>query len=142
MADCNVVQTGKPPTLANCPLCDGKLIETKEPLRVAYLGIKIMLSRIRRDCCKLCRTEFFNFEQASELSRATRKQYRMKTSLTGKDVTRIRKKLNLSQASLEDRLGLGSKVVIRWENGKVRLPGPVNALFKILDKQPKAIKFV
>jgi len=69
-------------------------------------------------------------------------QYESKTRLTGADVLRVRKKLKMSQAGLEKVLGLGAKVVVRWENDKVRLPGPVNVLLKILDKQPSVFKLI
>ncbi len=89
-----------------------------------------------------CGEEFFNAKQASEYSRLVQEQYQLKTRLTGADVLRIRKKLKLSQAEMEKALGLGRKVVVRWETCKVRLPGAVNALLKILDKRPEAIKFI
>jgi DNA-binding transcriptional regulator YiaG len=77
-----------------------------------------------------------------EFSRAAKAEYKAKTSLSSKDVLRIRKKLKLSQAAFEQKLGLGSIVIVRWETGKVHLSGSANALFKILNKRPETIKFV
>ena len=78
-----------------------------------------------------------------EYDRLCRQQYKVETFLTGKDLIRIRQqKLKLSQAALEKKLGLGEKVVTRWENGKVRVPGPVNALFKILESNPKLLNLL
>lgn len=126
----------------SCVLCLGKLVNTSEPIHVTYLGVRLRLLGLERSKCTSCGKGFFNPEQASQYSRAAKRQYKIRTSLTGADVARIRKKLNLSQAELESKLGLGNKVIVRWENGKVRLPGPVNVLFKILDKRPEAIRFV
>jgi len=97
---------------------------------------------LERSRCTSCEEEFFNPKQATEYSRVVQEQYESKTRLTGADVLRVRKKLKMSQAGLEKVLGLGAKVVVRWENDKVRLPGPVNVLLKILDKQPSVFKLI
>jgi putative zinc finger/helix-turn-helix YgiT family protein len=125
-----------------CALCLGRLVKTMKPIYVCCLGINLTLLNVERSQCVSCKEELFSPKQATEYSHAVKREYKTQTSLSGKDITRIRKKLNLSQAALEKRLGLGSKVIVRWENDKVHLPGPVNALFKILDKKPKVIKFV
>lgn len=124
-----------------CSLCAGEIVRTKEAIRLVFRGTRLFVQGVERDRCTKCGEEFFNVTEAAKLEAETRKQYRAKTSLTGAQVARIRRKLGLSQAELEKTLGLGEKVVVRWENGKVRLPGPVNALLKILDKKPSVIKF-
>jgi putative zinc finger/helix-turn-helix YgiT family protein len=126
----------------SCNLCRGKLVKTKKPIKVVYLGVSLELLNLERSRCVSCKEEFFNPRQASEYSRAAEEQYAIKTRLTGEDILRIRKKLKLSQAEMEKVLGLGKKVVVRWENDKVRLPGAVNALLKILDKRPDTLRFV
>ena len=125
-----------------CKLCQGRLVKTDGPIRVVYLGVPLKLLGLERSRCTFCGEEFFSPKQATEYSRVVREQYESKTRLTSVDVLRIRKKLKMSQADLEKALGLGAKVVVRWENGKVRLPGPVNVLLKILDKQPSVFRLV
>jgi len=125
----------------NCSLCFGRLIKTTKPIRVTCLDVKLVLRGVERQCCPACGEEFFNPEEAANFEKARKLEYAKQTTLNPVDVVRIRKKLGLSQAELEEKLGLGSKVIVRWENGKVRLPGPVNALLKILDKHPEALKF-
>jgi HTH-type transcriptional regulator/antitoxin MqsA len=137
MVDCNFIQG----EMMNCVVCRGKLVKTTESLQAICLGVSLTLSGVERSRCVSCKEEFFDPDQAAKYSRVAREQYKLQTSLSSEDVVRIRKKLKLSQAELEQRLGLGPKVIVRWENGKVRLPGPVNALLKILDKRPEAIKF-
>jgi len=125
----------------SCNLCRGKIVKIKKPIRVEYLGVPLKLLNLERSHCTSCGEDFFDPQQAAEYSRAAQEQYAIKTRLTGADVLRIRRKLKLSQAEMETVLGLGKKVVVRWENEKVRLPGAVNALLKILDKRPEVLKF-
>jgi len=125
-----------------CALCSGRLVKTTKPILAVCLGVKLKLFGLERSRCVSCKEEFFNPRQAAEYSRVAKRQYSLQTSLKGADIARIRKKLNLSQAELEKKIGLGSKVVVRWENSKVRLPGPVNALFKLLEKNPRLLKLL
>jgi HTH-type transcriptional regulator / antitoxin MqsA len=125
-----------------CRLCSGKTAKIVTPIRTNYLGVKLVLSGLERSKCKSCREEFFSPEQATEYSRIAKIEYQRKKTLTGTEVIRIRKKLGMSQAELEQRLGLGPKVIIRWEKDRVRIPGAANALLRILDKKPRLLKFV
>jgi putative zinc finger/helix-turn-helix YgiT family protein len=126
-----------------CPLCPGKAEKYIGPARTKMLGVKLTLPKIERFRCIVCHEEFYDMKQAAEYGRLCRRQYKIQTSLTGADLARIRQlRLKISQADLEEKLGLGSKVVVRWENNKVRLPGPVNALFKILESNPRLLKLL
>jgi putative zinc finger/helix-turn-helix YgiT family protein len=125
-----------------CPHCGKKVVAVSDLLKLICLGVKLVLQNVERFRCVACGSEYFTPEQATESDRLMRQEYRVQTSLKGADVIRIRRKLGLSQAELEKKLGLGSKVVVRWETGKVRLPGPVNVLLRILDKHPKVISLV
>src|SRR6266480_270697 len=125
-----------------CSLCSGEIVRTSEEIYVTNCGVRLSLQGIERDRCTKCDEEFFSVSEASKLDRECRKQYRIATSLTGRQIVRIRRKLKMSQADLEKALGLGSKVVVRWERGKVQIPRAVNALLRILDKYPKLMKLV
>lgn len=107
------------------------------------LGLRLVIPKVERSRCVGCSAEFYDMKQAAEYDRLCRRQYKIKTSLTGSDVARIRqRKLKMSQSQLEKKLGLGEKVIVRWESGKVRLPSVANALFRILDKNPRLLKLV
>ena len=125
-----------------CTLCSGKIIRTNEAIRLTTRGVKLCLRGVERNRCTECGEEFFNPAEAAKFDYECRKQYRAATSLTGGHVVRIRRKLKISQADLEKALGLGSKVIVRWEKGKVRIPQVANALLRILDKHPELLGLV
>ena len=54
-------------------------------------------------------------------------------------ITRLRERLGLTQEQLEDLLGLGRKVVTRWENGKVALGGATECLLLLLERRPELL---
>jgi putative zinc finger/helix-turn-helix YgiT family protein len=51
-------------------------------------------------------------------------------------IVEIRNKLGLSQAELEELLGTGSKVVVRWESGKVIQGSGQDNILRLLDRDP------
>jgi putative zinc finger/helix-turn-helix YgiT family protein len=104
-------------------------------------GVKLVLPGIERFYCPVCDETFFDGYQLEAYYLVRDREYAKKTRLTGPDVVRIRRKLGLTQRQLERKLGLGKRVVVRWENSKVRLPGPVNVLLKILNAKPDVLKF-
>src|SRR2546422_10611136 len=114
-----------------CTVCGGQVVEVSTPLRTKWRGVTLVLRGVVRDRCLKCGEEFFNYESLGDYERVRNREYRQKITLSARDVIRIRKKLKLSQEGLEKKLNLGPKVVTRWEQGKVRIPGPVNVLLRI-----------
>jgi DNA-binding transcriptional regulator YiaG len=52
----------------------------------------------------------------------------------------IRKRYNLSQAELENLFGLGEKVVIRWEKGRVLQSKTADVLLRLMDQNPGIVE--
>ena len=66
-----------------------------------------------------------------------RKKYGL---LSPERITEIRSNLKLSQAELEELLGTGPKVVVRWESGKVIQSGGHDNVLRLLERDPSTIK--
>ncbi len=60
--------------------------------------------------------------------------------LTDLDIKRIRKKLELTQVEMAEKLGVGEKNFARYENLSVRQSKAMDNLLRILDIYPDAIK--
>src|SRR5208337_2980203 len=75
--------------------------------------------------------------------RVVRNEVRKKYGLLAPEkIAEIRHKLRLTQSELEDVLGTGSKVVVRWESGKViQGPGHDNML-RLLDREPSILEYL
>jgi HTH-type transcriptional regulator / antitoxin MqsA len=68
-------------------------------------------------------------------------QARVKAGLlTPEEIVAIRKKLGLSQSELERLFGLGSKVVTRWETGRVVQSRAADVALRLLALDPENLK--
>lgn len=64
-------------------------------------------------------------------------------SLTPDEIRHIREeRLGLTQAQLENALGLGQKTVVRWETGRVLLSRATDGLLRLIDRDPTALTFL
>lgn len=93
--------------------------------------------------CGSCGEEFVTPEQMRANVRAVRNDVRKKYGLLAPEkIADIRHKLRLTQSELEDVLGTGPKVVVRWESGKViQGPGHDNML-RLLDCEPSILEYL
>ena len=53
-------------------------------------------------------------------------------TMTGAEVRRLRRRLELTQAQLAARLGVHKLTVSRWERGQVRVTEPMSRLLRLL----------
>jgi putative zinc finger/helix-turn-helix YgiT family protein len=90
--------------------------------------------------CDSCQEEFVTPKQArsyvSDVKNEVRKKYGL---LAPERIVEIRKKLNLTQTELEEVLDTGSKVVVRWESGKVIQSGGHDNMLRLLDRDPSIL---
>lgn len=125
-----------------CPLCGsvGTVAVYRGPFKASYNRIHVELTDIERCVCQECDERFFTKLQSRDLSRKVKEAARESVgALEPGRISSIRKRLGLSQEELEDLLGLGPKVVTRWENGKV-IPGrATDYLLRLLERMPEII---
>jgi len=120
----------------NCVICGGNAVAVTERKRARYRSETVEVSRdVFR--CESCQESFLTPEQAHAYTRAVKDEVRKKYGLLSPQrIAEIRTKLNLSQHELEELLGTGSKVVVRWESGKVIQGGPIDSLLRLLERDP------
>ena len=75
--------------------------------------------------------------------RAVKNEIRKKYGLLSPErIVEIRNKLGLTQAQLEELLNTGSKVVVRWESGKVIQGDSHDTVLRLLEKWPSELEHV
>jgi predicted transcriptional regulator len=57
-------------------------------------------------------------------------------------IARLRRKLGISQGKLSRILGVTDSSICCWETEKVKIPGPVDGLCRILLKHPEMVGFI
>ncbi|RKH39704.1 type II toxin-antitoxin system MqsA family antitoxin [Corallococcus sp. AB050B] len=123
----------------NCPNCGASqgIILRKGRFEGTYNKLPITIEDAEEYFCKNCGEEFYTRDQDRRLSQHILDAARQKLGILQPDqIIAIRKNLGLSQESMEDLLGLGDKVVTRWETGRV-VPGKTtDILLRLLSKHP------
>jgi len=123
-----------------CHVCGGSATEVTETKNARYRNETVQVeTKLFR--CDACGEGFVTPQQMREHARAVKDEVRKKHGLLLPDrVAAIRKKLELTQEQLEELLGTGPKVVVRWESGKVIQGSGHDLALRLLDTDPSALK--
>ena len=114
---------------------------TQRPYEGLYNQIPIRLDSVEMYDCAACGEAVFTPEQAAEVSRRVKAAARERLNLLSPEsIVDIRKRCNLSQEELERLFGLGQKVVVRWEKGRVLQSKTADVLLRLLDRNPAIIE--
>jgi HTH-type transcriptional regulator/antitoxin MqsA len=62
--------------------------------------------------------------------------------LSGADIRRIRNSLALSQAQLEDAMGIGPKTLVRWEKNLGVQSKAIDDVFRLIELDPDNLRFL
>jgi HTH-type transcriptional regulator/antitoxin MqsA len=91
--------------------------------------------------CERCGESTFTPEQDKAVSNRVKSVARERLNLLSPEtIVGIRKRCNLSQEELEHLFGLGKKVVIRWEKGRVLQSKTADVLLRLMDRNPDIIE--
>ena len=77
-------------------------------------------------------------KQAGEIRRGLRKPARV-FNHAAPDVKAIRERLGLSQSRFAAMIGVSSRTLQNWEQGRRAPDGPAKALLRVVDHQPQAV---
>jgi HTH-type transcriptional regulator/antitoxin MqsA len=90
--------------------------------------------------CQRCGVDFYTHEQSLASSRASAGVLRTHEGLLSpEEIRSIRERLSLTQAQLEQALGVGAKTVVRWERGTVRQSRVADRLLRVLAAHPAVV---
>lgn len=93
--------------------------------------------------CAVCGEEELTYEQAQAVQAQAARRYRdMQSLLQPEEIRAMRQRWGVSQAQLEQALGVGRKTVARWEAGRVLQNRSVDTLLRVLDRFPSALSFL
>ncbi|HZP23624.1 MAG TPA: type II TA system antitoxin MqsA family protein [Terriglobales bacterium] len=123
-----------------CMICGGNAVTVVENKKARYRDEVVDVQREAFRCAS-CEEEFVTPEQARVYVRNVRNEVRKKYGLLSPErIAEIRRKLQLTQAELEELLNAGSKVVVRWESGKVIQSGAHDAILRLLEQDPSMLE--
>ena len=125
-----------------CAVCGRETARlVTRPFDAIYNKIPIRLDSVERYECDSCGESTFDPEQDRAVSEAVKAKAREKLGLLPPEkIVDIRKRCALSQAELETLFGLGEKVVIRWEKGRVLQSKTADVLLRLMDQNPAIVE--
>jgi HTH-type transcriptional regulator / antitoxin MqsA len=126
----------------SCAVCGSeKVKKIRRKFAATYNQVPISIPNAEMYACTACGERFFAPDQAKALSLAVKRQARVEAGLlTPEEIVAIRQKLGLSQSELERLFGLGSKVVTRWETGRVVQSKAADVALRLLALDPENLK--
>lgn len=124
-----------------CAVCGrDSAVLVKRPFDAVYNQTPIRLESVAMYDCDRCGEATFSAEQDKLVSDLVKQKAREKLGLLNPEsVLGIRKRCNLTQEEMEQLFGLGQKVVIRWEKGRVMQSKTADVLLRLIDRNPAII---
>ena len=120
----------------NCLICGGRASKVKERKIAKYRDETVEVESEFFQC-EPCQEEFVTPEQMKQHVRTVKNEVRRKHGLLAPEkISQIRRKLKLTQEELEELLGTGPKVVVRWESGKVIQSNGHDNMLRLLECHP------
>ena len=121
-----------------CGACDGPVVVSQDRLTVELRGETVGVDGIAHGRCTGCGEVFLGLEAGQRLQLAAVQQLRAARGLLlPEEIRDLRRSLGLSQAALEDLLGVGPKTVVRWEKGVVFQSATADRLMRLLRALPE-----
>jgi len=107
---------------------------------LSYGNQSLTLHGMRGEFCPVCGEGVWDAESYRRYSEAQTALLRSVKGDAGREIRRIRKGLNLTQAQLAEVFGVGKAAFSRYERGETRPPAPVVKLLKLLERHPDLLK--
>jgi len=124
----------------NCVICGESAAEVREVKKARYRAEAVDAPK-EFFRCGSCKEEFVTPGQMRVCVRAVKNEVRKKHGLLPPEkIGAIRAKLKLTQSELEDVLGTGPKMVVRWESGKVIQSRGHDNMLRLLDRDSAVLK--
>lgn len=79
-----------------------------------------------------------SIKEAGEI-KADRKKPSRKYEVRPPDIKMVREKLQVTQKEFAMLIGVSTRTLQNWEQGRRKPEGPANALLKVATKNPKAV---
>jgi HTH-type transcriptional regulator / antitoxin MqsA len=124
-----------------CPVCGrSEMVLKTIDETLSYGNQSLTLHGMRGEFCPVCGEGVWDAESYRRYSEAQTALLRSVKGDAGREIRRIRKGLNLTQAQLAEVFGVGKAAFSRYERGETRPPAPVVKLLKLLERHPDLLK--
>jgi len=127
--------------LCECPYCDKELTNKNIEKEMKYKG-KIITIHMVGEYCEECDEIFQNDADATKNENSIVLAKNKADKIIAKDIARIRKSLNLSQAEASETFGGGIRAFYKYEKGEISPPQSLIILLDLLESKSTTIEDV
>ncbi len=128
-------------TCLNCESSDATEVVRDRTINVGAYSVTI--PSVPHMECGSCGESYQTGRQAKALDSAViDARRRHEHLLSGSDIRRIRLAANLSQADLEDALGIGPKTLVRWENNTSIQSKAIDDVLRLIELDPDNLRLL
>lgn len=127
-----------------CVSCESSKVREVVGDRTINVGAySVTIPAARHMVCNNCGESFQTGEQAKELDAAViEARRRHEGLLSGSDIRSIRLSVSLSQADLENALGIGPKTLVRWENNTSIQSKSIDDVLRLIEFDPDNLRLL
>jgi len=126
-----------------CVQCGGNNLQLIRKPATFEIGRRKAVVEVERYRCSSCAEELYSPEQAAAAQIAASDEFRRQDGLlTPREIKTIRESYRLTQAKLEQVLGVGPKTVVRWERGTVFQNPATDQLLRVIREVPQAFAYL
>lgn len=128
--------------LRECPLCGGAVVAFSGDIRIR-IGKRAVTVHSDHEKCTGCGEGFYAPGQLEALEQRAAAAIRDEDGvLSPGEIRALREEMGLSQAGLEQLLGVGAKTVVRWERGTVVPNRATDNLLRTIQAVPAAARYL
>lgn len=127
-----------PLTERPCPTCGATMARDTRPNRIEYKGLSVEVEQPGW-YCGCGEAIFTKADLAASDGAFLDLRAKAEGLLTAADVTRIRRKLKLSQRRAGELLGGGPRAFQKYETRAVAVSKPMSNLLRLLERHPEAL---
>jgi putative zinc finger/helix-turn-helix YgiT family protein len=103
-----------------CPKGHGKMVMRQTTEKISFRGISLKVP-VEQYVCSVCGTKAGTAEQTDTIQKAIADAYRKSVGLlTSKEIVESRKKMNLTQPALAERMNVGIASIKKWEGETIQ----------------------
>lgn len=127
-----------------CASCESSDVQEVVGDRTINVGAySVTVPAARHMVCNNCGEAYQTGEQAKELDAAViEARRRHEGLLSGSDIRKIRLSVSLSQAELENALGIGPKTLVRWENNTSIQSKSIDDVLRLIELDPDNLRLL
>ena len=129
--------------MCECAIRGSEKVQSRSGARTVKVGSYSLELQDEFMLCETCGETYHSLTQSKAFDeRVVEGRRSHEGLLSGSDIRRIRNNLGLSQAQLEEAIGIGPKTLVRWENNLGVQSKSIDDVLRLIELDPDNLRFL